>query len=151
MLGIVGPDLNSQCEASFWFRLFHPECLGTGNSLTGDSIPQISASIVNTPPAAPQTAAAMKVPGVWTPDYAMQRTWADVIENQDAEAAAAEARNGTGRYQDYVGLPFGDPNEPDVNACDSGLYSVFHPSDCLGIDPIYLYVGAGVLAYAVLR
>lgn len=91
-------------------------------------------TIATVPPVAPQTEAAMTVPGVWTPDYAAYRTQREVTLDQSlAQAAgesraAAEARAAAGDYS--AGWPelFGD----DANPCKATGYRLFHPSECGG-------------------
>lgn len=50
------------------------------------------ATIATVPPVAPQTEGAMTVPGVWTPDYAAERTNREVAMESAMVRAAAEAR-----------------------------------------------------------
>lgn len=71
-------------------------------------------TIATVPPVAPQTEAAMTIPGVWTPDYAAERTNREVSMEAEMVRRAAEARAsgdaenpdpGAGCLLERLGLP----------------------------------------------
>jgi len=95
----------SPCD-SFWGKLTNPELCWSMGGLplaASDAIVLGGNTMVNNPPTAPSTVGAMTVPGVWTPDYAMQRTWDDIQFEKDIQTAGMNTNNG----------PFNDPSGPD--------------------------------------
>jgi len=118
MLGSTTADYLTQgCGSSFMYNVFHPTCwsLGGGSS----TLPQIISTTAVSTPAAPQTQEAMTVYGVWTPDYAMQRTYADEQQSLNAAIAAGQS------------IQSGQASLPDVGCGSSTLYDMSH-SSCWG-------------------
>lgn len=135
MLGGTTADYIQQgCGSSFLYNVFHPTCwsLGGGSSL-GTQI--ISTTAVSTP-AAPQTQAAMTQFGVWTPDYAMQRTYSDEILSQQMAVAAGQS------------IQSGEASQPDMGCGSSTLYDLVH-SDCWGLPNINLGLSSWLLPVGI--
>jgi hypothetical protein len=115
---------NGSCaDKSAWYIATHPgECWPFGGLVPLPA--PIAATMPNTPPAAPVTKAAMTVPGVWTPDYAISRTQdAAQLENL-LRQAGIDARTRTGRYEGGAGLPFPDVSGNGPGGHNWTLYAV---------------------------
>lgn len=90
------PGLSLWDSVANWWQNWNADIKG-GEFVTSPNITQL--------PVAPQTRGAMTVPGVWTPDYAMQRYYDEINTSLDMQRAAGEVYRGNTTYEDTFPSP----------------------------------------------